>query len=215
VTMVKGPDWNDFHRANPGAIRDAMVEEDIPFDRIDGNGHDAQGEAAADDGAADSLGAKVESNTNPIKLLSYAAATSEDRLAMAFTERHAQDLRYVAPWGKWFQWTGTHWKHERTLLAFDLARKICREISAQCNKASEAKNITRAKTVAAVEQLVKADRAMVATIEQWDANKDLLNTPGGQSTSKPGNFGRIIGMIIAPRSRLSRPAETARCSLSF
>lgn len=26
---------------------------------------------------------------------------------------------------------------------------------------------------------MKSDRAMLATIEQWDANKDLLNTPGG------------------------------------
>jgi len=78
---------------------------------------------------------------------------SEDRLGMAFTERHAQDLRYIAPWGKWFQWSGTHWRHETTLLAFDLARKICRQAAAQCNKPSEAKNIARAKTVAAVEQL--------------------------------------------------------------
>lgn len=29
--MAKGPDWNDIHRANPGAIRDAMIEPDIQF----------------------------------------------------------------------------------------------------------------------------------------------------------------------------------------
>src|ERR1700730_7965151 len=40
--MAKGPDWNDQHRTNPGAVRDAMTEPDIPFDdapsRPDGNG---------------------------------------------------------------------------------------------------------------------------------------------------------------------------------
>lgn len=113
---------------------------------------------------------------------------SEDRLGIAFTERHVQGLRYVAPWGKWFQWTGTHWQHETTLLAFDLARKVCREAAAQCTKPSEARNIARAKTVAAVEQLAKSDRAMLATIEQWDADKDLLNTPGGAIDLKTGKL---------------------------
>jgi hypothetical protein len=32
LTMAKGPDWNDLHCANPGAIRDAMDEPDILFD---------------------------------------------------------------------------------------------------------------------------------------------------------------------------------------
>ena len=30
--MANGPDWNDVHRANPGAVRDALTEPDIPFD---------------------------------------------------------------------------------------------------------------------------------------------------------------------------------------
>ncbi|MFZ3325660.1 MAG: AAA family ATPase [Methylocella sp.] len=30
--MAKGPDWNDVHCANPGAVRDALTEPDIPFD---------------------------------------------------------------------------------------------------------------------------------------------------------------------------------------
>jgi hypothetical protein len=32
LIMAKGPDWNDVHRANPGAVRDALAEPDIPFD---------------------------------------------------------------------------------------------------------------------------------------------------------------------------------------
>jgi hypothetical protein len=29
--MAKGPDWNDIHRTNPGAVRGALTEPDIPF----------------------------------------------------------------------------------------------------------------------------------------------------------------------------------------
>lgn len=35
--MAKGPDWNDLHRMNPGSIRDAMAELDIPFDEPPSN----------------------------------------------------------------------------------------------------------------------------------------------------------------------------------
>jgi putative DNA primase/helicase len=104
---------------------------------------------------------------------------SEDRLALRFAKRYGDDLRYVASWGKWFAWIGTHWQHEDTLAVFDMARKICRGAANLCNKASEAKAIAKAKTVAAIEQLAKSDRAIAATIGQWDADKGLLNTPGG------------------------------------
>jgi|GEM_PF-5127176 len=102
---------------------------------------------------------------------------SEDQLALRFARRHGADLRYVAAWGKWFCWIGTHWQHEDTLAVFDMARKICRGAAAECNKASEAKAIAKAKTVAAIEQLAKSDRAIASTIHQWDAAKSLLNSP--------------------------------------
>lgn len=52
------------------------------------------------------------------------AETSEDRLALEFTSRNAEDWRYVAPWGQWYQWNGTSWRAESTLRAYDLARRF-------------------------------------------------------------------------------------------
>jgi phage/plasmid-associated DNA primase len=71
---------------------------------------------------------------------------SEDSLALHFADKHADKLRYVAAWGKWLAWTGTYWQFENTLAVFDLARKICREAARQCNKQSEAKGLSKAKT---------------------------------------------------------------------
>ena len=34
---------------------------------------------------------------------------SDDALASEFTCRHADELRYVAPWGKWLRWDGMRW----------------------------------------------------------------------------------------------------------
>ena len=51
---------------------------------------------------------------------------TDDRIADAFAEEHRNDLRYVAAWGKWFEWRGGCWREEKTLRAFDLIRKTCR-----------------------------------------------------------------------------------------
>jgi putative DNA primase/helicase len=106
-------------------------------------------------------------------------AFSDEALALRFAERHANDLRYVAAWGKWLSWTGTHWQFDETLYAFDLARAVCREAASDCNKPKIASVIASAKTVAAVERLAKSDRRMAATVNQWDADPWLLNTPDG------------------------------------
>jgi len=106
-------------------------------------------------------------------------AFSDEALALRFAELHAGDLRYVAAWGKWLSWTGTHWQFDETLHAYDLARAVCREAAAECNKQKIASALASAKTVAAIERLAKADRRLAATIDQWDADPWLLNTPEG------------------------------------
>ena len=69
------------------------------------------------------------------------------------------DLRFVAAWGRWMQYTGQHWQFDDTLHAFDLARRICRQAAADCNDTPRvAAAVASAKTVAAVERLAKADR---------------------------------------------------------
>lgn len=104
---------------------------------------------------------------------------TDEALALRFALHHTDKLRYVAGSSRWFIYTGKQWKADETLHAFDMARRVCREASAECNKAKVAGNLASAKTVASVERLAKADRRMAATMEQWDVNPMLLNTPGG------------------------------------
>jgi putative DNA primase/helicase len=115
---------------------------------------------------------------------------SDDQLALRFAERHALDLRFVATWGKWLHWTGTHWESDDTLLGFDLARAICREAALICNKPAQASVIASAKTVAAVERLGKADRRIAATVDQWDVDPFLLNTTSGVVDLRTGEIGK-------------------------
>ena len=101
---------------------------------------------------------------------------SEDAIALDFTRRYEQDLRFVKGWGRWLIWDGCRWDFDQTVHVFDLARAVCREAAAEANK--NQKSIASAKTRAAVENLARADRRHAATVDQWDADPWLLNTPG-------------------------------------
>jgi hypothetical protein len=105
---------------------------------------------------------------------------SDDALALQFSRAYAEQLRYVAVWGGWLIWTGQHWRREETLKAFDLARALCRRISAQLTNPKSAKAataISSATTIAAVERLAKADRRHAMTPTDWDADDWLINPP--------------------------------------
>ena len=114
---------------------------------------------------------------------------ADDALALLFAERHKDFLRYVAALGRWLMFDGVRWRFDETLDARDLARKICREASSRCNK-KIAKTIASAKTVAAVERLAQTDRRIAATVEQFDADPWLLNTPAGIVDLRSGDMRR-------------------------
>ena len=74
-----------------------------------------------------------------------------------------------------------------TLHAFDRARAICRQAAAECDKLTLATAIASAKTVAAIDRLSRADRRIAATVDQWDCDPWLLNTPAGIVDLRTGN----------------------------
>ena len=138
-------------------------------------------------------------------------AFSESALALSFAEQHAGDLRYVAAWNKWLSWDGRRWRFDTVLRTFDLAHVLCRRAAAECNK-KNAKELARAKTVAAVISLARADPRIAATDDQWDADPWLLNTPGGvvdlktgeRRPPRPGDYMTKI-TAVAPDGRCPCP----------
>jgi putative DNA primase/helicase len=113
---------------------------------------------------------------------------ADEGLALRFSDRYRDRLRYVAAWGRWLIWDGSVWRFDDTMRAFDLARGICREAAAECDKDSVASSVASAKTVAAVERLAKADRRHAATVDQWDSDPWLLNTPNGVVDLRTGDM---------------------------
>ena len=76
-------------------------------------------------------------------------------------------------------WSEGRWLQDDTLHAYDRVRALCRQVSAECNKERVAVSLASGKAVASIEKLARSDRKIAATVDQWDADIDLLNTPGG------------------------------------
>jgi putative DNA primase/helicase len=105
---------------------------------------------------------------------------SEDAMALAFTTKHCDELRYVAMWGQWMKYGGHSWKQDDTLNVFDMVRDLLRDYYGRKTAA--------AATVAAVEKLSRSDRRFAARTNQWDTDPYLLGTPAGTVDLKSGEL---------------------------
>jgi putative DNA primase/helicase len=116
----------------------------------------------------------------PVRTFDVEQARTEDEIASEFSKRIGIDRTYVHLWNQWLKWDGTRHQRDATLHTYDDIRKLCREIGAV--------KFANAKTVSGVERLVRADRAHAGSVEQFDFNPMLLNTPTGTIDLKTGKL---------------------------
>jgi putative DNA primase/helicase len=144
---------------------------------------------------------------------------ADESLALHFTSRHVHNLRFVNVWGRWLIWNGQRWLADETLRAFDLARAIAREASAEIvdGKGSPrlASTVASAKTVAAIERLARADRRHASGTEDWDADPWLLNTPGGTVDLRTGTLRSHSRADLITKMTAVAPNGSCRLWLAF
>lgn len=108
------------------------------------------------------------------KVTPFMSELTEDNLALAFAEKHKNELRYCHTRGAWYCWNGIYWQLEQTQLAFHWAREFCRQWNRQNDKA-----VAKVRTAGAVERFAMADRRFAVTGEKWNRDPWLLATPAG------------------------------------
>lgn len=145
---------------------------------------------------------------------------SEDNVALRFSQIYADDLRYVAPWGRWMRWNSQRWIHEDTLEVADFARKVCRSVAAYVRtdvqltpkqQQTVANKYGAAQTVSNIERFAKADRRHAATIAQWDADIWALNTPAGVVDLRTGAL--TSGAREAYMTKITRASPGGACPI--
>lgn len=138
---------------------------------------------------------------------------SETQIAETFAKEHKDQLRYVAKFGKWLRFDGKVWRDEETRAAFNLAKVICKDFAAKVNKSKEAKALASARTISAVERIATAERALAATVDQWDIDRWLLNTPDGVVDLRTGQIRPHRAEDYMTKMTAVGPSETANCPL--
>jgi putative DNA primase/helicase len=130
---------------------------------------------------------------------------TEDDVALLFVQRYRDQLRYCHDTGAWFRWDGNIWQREKTALAFDWCRSLCRELG-------EGKTtFGKAATAGGVERFARADRAFAVTSEIWDQDVYLAGTPGGTLDMRTGVLRPAKPGDYITKSTLVAPSDFAEC----
>jgi P4 family phage/plasmid primase-like protien len=114
---------------------------------------------------------------------------SEAALANLLDAKYGARIRYVAGWGKWFIYNGKVWKEDQTNRVFSYARKICAHVALPLNGGNKTeqtmgRRLNSAQCISAAQSLPR----IAATMEQWDADPWLLNTPKGVVDLRTGHM---------------------------
>jgi len=137
---------------------------------------------------------------------------TEDGVALAFEQKHREDLRYCHDSGAWFAWTGSHWAKNKTGLAFDWARNLARDLNRGEDEKGKART-GRAAFANAVETMAQRARCLAVDAEVWDTDIMLLGTPGGVVDLRTGILRTARREDYITRQAAVAPADTADCPL--
>jgi putative DNA primase/helicase len=95
---------------------------------------------------------------------------------------------FVREYGAWFRWSpgldwmvneGTHWERDERLRRYTYARKSCRKVALTSGAKADQQKLARAATVEGALKLARTHKDINASVDSWDADPLLLNTPGG------------------------------------
>lgn len=140
---------------------------------------------------------------------------ADDALALQFSARYGNDLRYTAAWARWNTWDGAQWKPDDTCYVFDLVRRLCRRVGSRCSDKNLARRVASAATVAAVERLARTDRRQAASVDQWDAEPWSLNTPAGIVDLRTGSLRPATREDYCTKITVASPSGTCHLWSDF
>jgi putative DNA primase/helicase len=135
---------------------------------------------------------------------------TQDGIARVFAHRFEDRLRFCHDTGRWYEWTATHWRKDKTDLAFHFCRELAREFT-EDSKASELKEVRKISFAGGVEKFARTDRLMAVTSEAWDRDPFLLGTPGGTVDLRTGELREPDPVDGITKVTAVPPAETADC----
>ena len=129
---------------------------------------------------------------------------SEHVVALGFTDKYRDTMRYSPELGRWFEWDKTRWRPDTMARAFHYARTLAGE-------ASDTKAARKAGFARGVESFARSDPSHAVESSYFDADPWLLGTPTGTVNLKTGE-----ALAANPDHRITKltavgPGEVDEC----
>ena len=109
--------------------------------------------------------------------------------AQRFAQRYSGNVRYVAEWGQWIVWQGTHWEVDTTGAAMELAKELASAIYGEgdllanaeirIDIAKHAKRSASAPRLKAMLELAASQPELVLHASDLDSHRGLLGVENG------------------------------------
>ena len=146
----------------------------------------------------------VKAETLPRETSKAAPPISEHVVALEFTDKFRDTMRYCPELGHWFEWDTTRWCPDRLQKAFHYSRTLAGE-------AGKAKDTRKASFARGVESFCRADPAHAVEAGYWDVNSMQLGTPSGTVDLESGRV-----LAADPAHRITKltavgPGESREC----
>lgn len=155
---------------------------------------------------------------------------SHDGLALALGAAGGWNdrARYVAAWGRWLFWTGSRWKPDERLRHLSEVRDFLRTVAADLERwaatraatmepeageklqkwaRGESRQLRQAQSRANVESTARSNPDLTAGPDQFDADADLLGTPGGVVDLRSGELRAATPADGVTKLTAATPAE--------
>ncbi len=165
-----------------------------------------------DDDRVVPLAARRKAKTAP-KLKADTDVLTEDSAALEFARQFEGYLLYDHDAGAWFVWADAYWRRERTGLAYEWARTLIRDLSAEIEKASARYAVRKTSFASGVEKFARSSRTFATTSDGWNPDPYKLGTPGGVVDLRTGKLttpnptDKITKLTAVP------PSPAAACPL--
>lgn len=137
---------------------------------------------------------------------------TEDGVALAFTRRFGERLRFDHDAGAWFEWTGDHWRQDGTGLAFAWCRETARAASSDGSD-RELAAVRKRSFAAGVEAFARTDRTHAVRQDAWDRDTFALGVPGGAVDLRTGRLSAPDPTQGITKRAAVAPSERADCPL--
>jgi len=113
---------------------------------------------------------------------------TEDSAALEFARLFEGSLLYDHDAKAWFVWDETRWRRERTRLAFEWARNMVRQMSADVEKPGTRYALRKTSFTNGVELFSRSSRVFATTADAWDRDPFKLGTPDGVVDLRTGKL---------------------------